>query len=757
MSILENSIILKRISDEIGVTQRQAAETLSLLEEGGTVPFIARYRKEATGNLDEVQIRDIDERRVYYKELIERKGVVLNSIEEQGKLTPELKARIEGCYEKTELEDLYLPFKPKRKTKATVAIEKGLEPMARFIYEQVPGDKAIELFAAEYINAEKGVASANEAIEGALHIIAEWVAENADLRKGLREMMQKEGVVSSRVLKGKEGEKSKFEMYYDFKEPVSAIPSHRMLAIRRGAEEEVLTFSIEMDEAKPLGYLQKQVIKDGKSPFAPYLEKAVKDSYSRLLNPAIQTEVRLALKKRADEEAIKVFEENMKNLLLSPPAGPISVIGIDPGMRTGCKVTVISDTGKLLENTTIYPTEPRNDIEGSTKTLISIIKKYNINAIAIGNGTGSRETESFVRGMLREQKVADIFCAVVNEAGASVYSASDIAREEFPDLDLTVRGAISIARRLQDPLAELVKIDPKSIGVGQYQHDIDQKKLKEGLDGTVESCVNRVGVDLNTASYALLRYVAGINESVAKKVVKYREEKGRFRSRQELIKVSGFGEKTFQQAAGFLRIKGGENPLDATAVHPESYPIVEKMASSLSLKVAELIENVKMVQSLDIKRFIDEKTGVYTLNDIKEELLKPGRDPRDRFVAASFREDVKEITDLSEGMVLEGVVTNVANFGAFVDIGVHQDGLVHLSELSNRYIKDPKEAVKVGEVVKVKVLSVDVPMKRISLSIKALLPAMDRKSAPKEIQKPNARPSMNDQLMALKNKFGGRS
>lgn len=756
MSILENSIILKKIAEEIGVTQRQAAETLSLLEEGGTVPFIARYRKEATGNLDEVQIRDIDERRVYFKEMIERKGVILNSIEEQGKLTPELKARIEGCYEKTELEDLYLPYKPKRKTKATVAIEKGLEPLARFIYEQAPGEKAIELFAAEFISEEKGVTSANEATEGAMHIIAEWVSENADYRRGLREMMQKDGVVSSRVLKGKEGEKSKFEMYYDFKEPVSAIPSHRMLAIRRGAEEEVLAFSIEMDEAKPLGYLQKQVIKDGKSPFAPYLEKAVKDSYSRLLNPAIQTEVRLALKKRADEEAIRVFEENMKNLLLSPPAGPISVIGIDPGMRTGCKVAVISDTGKLLENTTIYPTEPRNDIEGSTKTLISIIKKYKINAIAIGNGTGSRETESFVRGMLREQKVADIFCAVVNEAGASVYSASDIAREEFPDLDLTVRGAISIARRLQDPLAELVKIDPKSIGVGQYQHDIDQKKLKEGLDGTVESCVNRVGVDLNTASYALLRYVAGINESVAKKVVKYREEKGRFRSRQELIKVSGFGEKTFQQAAGFLKIKGGENPLDATAVHPESYPIVEKMASSLSLKVAELIENVKMVQSLDIKRFIDEKTGIYTLNDIKEELLKPGRDPRDRFVAASFREDVKEITDLSEGMVLEGVVTNVANFGAFVDIGVHQDGLVHLSELSNRYIKDPKEAVKVGEVVKVKVLSVDVPMKRISLSIKALLPAMDRKSAPKEIQKPNARPSMNDQLMALKNKFGGR-
>lgn len=725
MNICEDVTILKRIADEAGVKERQAAETLSLLEEGGTVPFIARYRREATGNLDEVQIRDIDERRVYYKELIDRKVTILKSIEEQGKLTPELKARIEGCYEKTELEDLYLPFKPKRKTKATVAIEKGLEPLARYLYDQVSGEKTVEAFAAEFISSEKGVSSVDDALEGALHVIAEWVSENADFRKALREMMLRDGVVSSRVLKAKEGEKSKFEMYYDFKEPVSAIPSHRMLAIRRGSEEEVLTFSIEMDEGKALGYLKGHVIKDINSVFVPFLEKAIKDSYSRLLNPAIQTEVCLALKKRADEEAIKVFEENMKNLLLSPPAGPISVIGIDPGMRTGCKVAVVSGTGKLLENTTIYPTEPRNDIAGSTKTLMGLIQKHKVSAIAIGNGTGSRETESFVRAMLRDNKVDGVFCAVVNEAGASVYSASDIAREEFPDLDLTVRGAISIARRLQDPLAELVKIDPKSIGVGQYQHDVDQKRLKEGLDGTVESCVNRVGVDLNTASYALLRYVAGINEPVAKKVVKHREEKGRFRSRKELMSVSGFGEKTFQQAAGFMRIKGGDNPLDGTAVHPESYPVVEKMASSLEVKVAELIENVKLVQSLDINRFVDDRAGVYTLSDIKEELLKPGRDPRDRFVAATFREDVKEITDLQEGMVLEGVVTNVANFGAFVDIGVHQDGLIHVSELSNRYIKDPKEAVKVGEVVKVKVLSVDVPMKRISLSRKALLAPAD--------------------------------
>lgn len=763
MAIPENQIILKKIAEEVGVTTRQAAETLRLLEEGGTVPFIARYRKEVTGNLDEVQIRDIAEKRVYYGELLERRGVILKSIEEQGKLSPELKMKMEGCYEKTELEDLYLPYKPKRKTRATVAIEKGLEPLARFIYEQAPGNRTIEALAAEFISAEKGVASADEAIEGALHIIAEWVAENADLRKGVREMMLRDGLVVSRLLKGKgggegEGKKTKFEMYYNFREPVPVIPSHRMLAIRRGEDEKVLAFSIEIDEDKALSYLNGQVIRDSKSVFVPYLERAIKDSYSRLLNPSIQTEVRLALKRQADEEAIKVFDENLKNLLLAPPAGPITVIGIDPGMRTGCKVAVISETGKLLEHTTIYPTEPRNDAVGAAKTLMTLIQKHKISGIAIGNGTGSRETEGFVRNMLREQKVEGIFCAVVNEAGASVYSASDIAREEFPDLDLTVRGAISIARRLQDPLAELVKIDPKSIGVGQYQHDVDQKRLKQGLDGTVESCVNRVGVDLNTASFALLRYVAGINESVAKKVVKYREEQGAFRSRQSLLNISGFGGKTFQQAAGFLRIKKGENPLDGTAVHPESYPVVEKMASSLGLKVVELIENAKVIPSLDIKRFVDEKAGIYTLSDIREELLKPGRDPREKFATATFREDVKEITDLQEGMVLEGTVTNVTNFGAFVDIGVHQDGLVHISELSNKFIKDPKEAVRVGEVVKVKVLSVDLPMRRIALSRKALLPPAGAETKKgdrdrKETQKPAGPRSLSDQLTALKTRF----
>lgn len=758
MEIHENKVILKRIAEEVGVSERQTAETLILLKEGGTVPFIARYRKEVTGNLDEVQIRGIDEKRQYYSELLERRDVVLKTIEELGKLTPELKGKIEVCFEKNELEDLYLPYKPKRRTKATIAIDKGLEPLARYIFEQVPADKPIETLAVEFVSEEKGVASAEDAIEGALHIIAEWVSENADFRKVLRETMLRDSVVVSRVVKGKETEKTKFEMYYDFREPSATIPSHRMLAIRRGWEEGFLTFSIEMDEEKALAYLNGRIIKDSGSVFAPYLVSSIKDSYTRLLNPSIQTEVRVVLKKRSDEEAIKVFEENLKNLLLSPPAGAITVIGVDPGMRTGCKVAVIDETGKLIENTTIYPTEPRNDIAGASRTMMALIRKYKISGIAIGNGTGSRETEGFIRDMLKEHKVEGIFCAVVSEAGASVYSASDIAREEFPDLDLTVRGAISIARRLQDPLAELVKIDPKAIGVGQYQHDVDQKRLKEGLDSTVESSVNKVGVDLNTASYALLRYVAGINESVAKRVVKYREEHGAFRSRQSLMKVSGFGEKTFQQSAGFLRVKGGDNQLDGTAVHPESYPVVERMASTLGLKVAELLENVRVVQSLDIKQFVDEKTGEYTLSDIREELLKPGRDPREKFTAVLFRDDVKEIKDLQEGMVLEGTVTNVTNFGAFVDIGVHQDGLIHVSELSNKFIKDPKEAVRVGEVVKVKVISVDLPLKRIALSRKALLAQQgteprkaDRKEIPKKAESPK---SMTNQLAALKARFG---
>jgi uncharacterized protein len=872
-------VVVARISGEAGVRPNQVEATITLLDQQSTVPFIARYRKEATGNLDEVQIRTISERHEYYKDLLSRRETILKSIGDQGKLTEELKDQIRACYEKNELEDLYLPYKPKRKTKASIAIDKGLEPLASFIWEQIPGEKSIEELAEGLINPEKGVATKEEALEGALHIVAEWISENLEIRKTLRRMMMEEGVVVSKVAKGHEGQKTKYDMYYDFREPVSKIPSHRMLAVRRGVKEQILTLSIESDDEKALRLILGRIVKDSSSPFVPLLESAAKDSYERLLNTAIHTEVRAVLKERSDSEAISVFEANLANLLLAAPAGPIVVLGVDPGFRTGCKVAVVNETGKFLEHATTYPTEPKKDIAGSESTLYRLVQKHHVRAIAIGNGTGSRETDTFIRGFLGKYQAGEsfaighsqaaspaqslpvseissevsssgdgsqllspetrleptgseadkiseagigesspleafaadsdethlalsitstalpeqpsevsvlpaenldsgqaepvtpaeptergsggadqpttnqpssigqsieaadsdqatepasartlpserhaVFSVMVNESGASVYSASEGARREFPRLDLTVRGGISIARRLQDPLAELVKVHPKSIGVGQYQHDVDQKRLKRGLEATVESCVNRVGVDLNTASYELLRYVSGVNQKLAKGIVEYRYQHGKFTSRSQLLSVNGFGEKTYEQAAGFLRIKGAENPLDATAVHPESYGVVERMASSLGFTTAELIENSRMVESLDLTQFSDERVGLYTLNDIKHELLKPGRDPRDQFAVPVFRDDVKEVSDLKEGMVLEGTVSNVTNFGAFVDIGVHQDGLVHVSELSNRFVKDPREAVHVGAIVKVKVIGLDLSMKRISLSMKALLP-----------------------------------
>ena len=855
--------MLDRISKDSSVATKQVAATIGLLEEQATVPFIARYRKEVTGNLDEVQIRTIADRLDYYKELLARRDTILRSIEEQGKLSEELKTRILGCYEKSELEDLYLPHKPKRKTKASVAIEKGLEPLARFIYDQAAGEKTIDELAESLVNAEKQVATKEEALEGALHIVAEWISEELEVRKNLREMFLHEGMVVAKVNKDKVGQKTKYEMYYDFREPVAKIPSHRMLAIRRGMKEQVLGFSIEIDAEKAQRLISARVIKESQSAFDAPLQTAIKDGYERLLNPSLQSEVRALLKDRSDAEAIKVFDANLSNLLLSPPAGLIGVVGIDPGFRTGCKVAVVDETGKFLEQTTIFPTEPRKDIAGAERKLYRLVQKHNARAITIGNGTGSRETDAFVREFLRKYHSGEplgvrppkpesptaaapeaasvegttaeatqaevtastephgaleipsevaasdvteaaevvatavepgdpnaaaaevtrtvgetspepiaaaapeqlpaaasvsestgqaepaesvaaavsepspveerhpIFSVIVNESGASVYSASDSARQEFPKLDLTVRGAISIARRLQDPLAELVKIHPKSIGVGQYQHDVDQKRLKEGLEVTVESCVNRVGIDLNTASYELLRYCSGVNQKLAKSIVDHRNQHGKFGSRAQLLQVPGFGEKTFEQAAGFLRIKGAENPLDATTVHPESYPLVERMAQSLGVAVTELVENSQKVDALQLEKFVDDKAGLFTLNDIKQELLKPGRDPRDKFVVPTFREDVKEVSDLKVEMVLEGTVTNVTNFGAFVDIGVHQDGLVHVSELSNRFIQDPREAVHVGEIVKVKVIGVDVAMKRISLSIKALLPERLKPTHPK--------------------------
>ena len=714
-----NSEILLRISKEAGAPVSRVETTIKLLEDGATVPFIARYRKEATGNLDEVKIRDIDEARQYYGDLEARRATVLASVEKQGKLSDELRARITATYNKNELEDLYLPYKPKRKTKASVALERGLEPLANYISEQT-GEQPAGEFAQQFINPEKEVPTVEAALEGALHIVAERITETPDIRKQLRELMLNEGRVRAKVVAGKETEKTKYEMYYNFEETVPKIPSHRMLAIRRGTREGVLTFSIEVDNEKFLVSLIPQVMRDPQSQFAPLLESAARDAYERLLLPSIQNEVRSILRERAESEAITVFEENLRTLLLAPPAGPIGVMGVDPGQRTGCKIAVVDETGKFLENQTIYLTEPKQDLEGAEKMLVDLVQRHNVRGIAIGNGTGSRETDSFVRTVVEKNKL-DVFVVVVNESGASIYSASKRAREEFPKLDVTVRGAISIARRLQDPLAELVKTEPKSIGVGQYQHDVDQKKLKRSLAAAVESCVNRVGVDLNSASVDLLKYVSGIGDKLAQNVVAFRDQHGLFRNRTQLREIEGFGDKTFEQAAGFLRIKDGENPLDRTAVHPESYSVVERMASSLGISLAELIENPAQVHSIDFKT-LENEAGKFTVADIREELLKPGRDPRDKFVVPKFRDDVKEIADLKEGMELEGTVTNVTNFGAFVDLGVHQDGLVHISELSHKYVQDARQAVKVGEIVKVKVIGVDPTMKRISLSMKAIMP-----------------------------------
>src|SRR6266550_8938107 len=616
--------ILLRISKEVGASVARVETTIKLFEDGATVPFIARYRKEATGNLDEVKIRDIEERKQYYTDLESRRETILNSIEKQGKLTEELKARIVACYSKSELEDLYLPYKPKRKTKAAMAVERGLGPLADYIWEQT-GDQPAGEFAEKFINLEKEILTIESAIEGALHIIAERVAETPEFRKQLRDTMMSEGVVRAKVVSGKETEKTKYEMYYDFHETVAKIPSHRMLAIRRGTRESILNFSIDVDNTKFIVTLLSRIIRDPQSRFAPFLDTAVRDAYDRLLLPSIQNEVRSILKENAESEAIKVFEDNLRTLLLAPPAGHLPVMGIDPGQRTGCKVAVVDETGKFLENQTIYPTEPKQDLEGSEKTLLDLTQKYNVRGIAIGNGTASRETDAFVRSLVEKNKL-DAFVVVVSEAGASIYSASKRAREEFPKLDVTVRGAISIARRLQDPLAELVKTEPKSIGVGQYQHDVDQKRLKRSLASDVESCVNRVGVDLNSASVDLLKYVSGIGDKLALNVVAFRDQHGLFKSRIQLHEIEGFGDKTFEQAAGFLRIKGGENPLDRTAVHPESYPLVERLASSLGIPIGELIENPARINSIDYRTF-ESEAGKYTLSDIRDELLKPGRDP----------------------------------------------------------------------------------------------------------------------------------
>jgi len=748
--------ILLHIAQTLKVPLRGLVAVIELLDEGGTVPFIARYRKEATGNLDEVQILSIEESLAYFRDLASRRETILASIAEQGKLTDELKARIEATLDKAELEDLYLPYKPKRRTKATIAREKGLEPLAAYLWAQQNTGQPLESFAATFVNAELGVATADEALEGARHIVAEWISENADLRKALRQLLFDEGVVVSRKSTDAVDEQEKFKMYYEYSEPVKTIPSHRMLAIRRGEAENILYFLLEIEPERAIAILQRHVLRQS-GDWTPQLVMAIDDAWKRLLNSSIQGEIRLELKRRSDTEAIRVFRDNLYNLLLAPPAGPISVLGIDPGLRTGCKVAVVDETGKLLAHDVFYlHTSKHGNAEAAPK-LEALLRTHNVRAIAIGNGTASRETDAFVREFLKEKKIEGIFSATVSESGASIYSASAVARQEFPDLDLTVRGAISIARRLQDPLSELVKVDPKSIGVGQYQHDVDQRQLQESLETVIESCVNKVGVDLNTSSWTLLRFVAGITERAALNIVSFRNEKGSFRSRMQVLEVPGIGPKTFEQAAGFLRIRNGDDPLDGTAVHPESYPVVEQIAASLKTTVKAIIQEPQLLEKVDRSQL---SAGAYTVNDILAELRKPGRDPRDKFVAPSFLEGVREIADVEPGMVLEGVVTNVTKFGAFVDIGVHQDGLVHISELSNHFIKEPSEAVKTGQIVKVKVLAVDTKAKRIALSIKQLTAPTARpatKSAAKqEKPTPKPQPTMDEKLAALSMKWKSR-
>src|SRR5277367_6709145 len=708
---------LLQITNSLNISMHSLVAVIGLLDEGGTVPFIARYRKEATGNLDEVQIRAIEEKLAYLRDLLSRRATVLTSIQEQGKLTDELKGKIEATFDRAELEDLYLPYRPKRRTKATIARDKGLEPLADYLWNQQHTSWPLHQLAATFVSVEKEVASVDDALEGARHIVAERISEDADLRKLTRHLMFEEGIIQSRRCIDSGDEQEKFKMYYEYREPVKTIPSHRMLAIRRGETESVLYFLIEIDPLRATSLVRTRILRQT-GDWTPHLELAIDDSWKRLLSPSIQGELRLELKKRSDADAIQVFRDNLQNLLLAAPAGPISVVGIDPGLRTGCKIAVVDETGKFLAHDVLYLHTSKNAASGAGDTLAALIAKHNVRAIAIGNGTASRETDAFVREFLRERKLSDLFSVTVSESGASIYSASDIARQEFPDLDLTVRGAISIARRLQDPLSELVKVDPKSIGVGQYQHDVDQRQLQQSLETVIESCVNRVGVDLNTSSWTLLRYVSGVTERTALNIVSYRNEHGRFRSRTQLMKVPGIGAKTFEQAAGFLRIRDGENPLDMTAVHPESYAVVEQIAASLKAPVEDLIKSPQLLEKVD-KTAVS--AGSFTLNDILEELKKPGRDPRDKFVAPSFNESVRELSDVMPDMVLEGVVTNVTKFGAFVDIGVHQDGLVHISELSVKFIKDPSEAVKAGQIVKVKVLSADAKTKRIALSIKALM------------------------------------
>jgi protein Tex len=708
------------LAAEFSLAPWQVTNTLALFAEGATVPFVARYRKERTGELNEIVLRALGDRFTYLTELEERKQVILASIDEQGKLTPELRAAIEGCLQKTELEDLYLPYRPKKRTRATIAREKGLEPLAYSIRDaNVAGARPVDLdmLAAAFIDADKGVADAREALAGASDILAEEVADVAEHRAWIRAFYIENGVFVSRVKDEFPAGTTKFEMYRDYRVRVRDIPSHNMLALRRGEAEGVLYFELQFEEDVVLRYLADHEIHAPHENVRAFYAAMLKDAFERLMRHTLIGEVRLARKQEADLASIRTFEENLRELLLASPAGMKPTLGVDPGFRTGCKVTAIDATGKFLEYAAIFPHTGEGRKEEAARTLRRMIEAHGIELIAIGNGTAGRETDAFVADVLATMTRQPVK-VMVNESGASVYSAGDTAIEEFPDLDITVRGAISIGRRLQDPLAELVKIEPKSIGVGQYQHDVDQKLLKKKLDETVESCVNYVGVDLNTASKELLSYVAGMTPAVAKNVVTYRNEHGAFRTRKDLLQVPRFGPKAFEQAAGFLRIRGGAHPLDNTAVHPESYPVVEAIARDLGVELARITEVKDRLKGLNLKKYVTETIGEPTLRDILAELEKPGRDPRAEFRYATFKTGVNDLTDLAPGMELEGVVTNVANFGAFVDIGVHQDGLVHVSQLADTFVSDPRTVVKVGQIVRVTVLEVNVALKRIALTMR---------------------------------------
>jgi len=750
----------KKIAAELSIAEKQVSATVELLDEGATVPFISRYRKEVTGTLDEVQVAAIRDRVQQLRELDKRREAILKSLTDMGKLTPELEKQINEAETMVTLEDIYLPYRPKRKTRATTAREKGLQPLADLLMEQKRIDPETE--AAKYIDEEKGVKTFEEALAGARDIIAEFISENAEVRTQMRSLFIEKGTFQSKVVEGKEQEGIKYKDYFDWTEPVKSVPSHRILAMRRGEKEEILWLDIKPAEEEAIDLLEKAFV-IGNNPSADQVKQAIADGYKRLLKPSMETEVRLFTKKKADEEAIRVFAENARQLLLGAPLGQKRTMAIDPGFRTGCKVVCLDEQGKLLEYTAIFPHTGAGQAKEAEKTTKHLFEKYNIEAIAIGNGTAGRETEVFVRNL----NLPNAAIVMVNESGASIYSASDVAREEFPDKDVTVRGAVSIGRRLMDPLAELVKIDPKSIGVGQYQHDVDQTKLQTSLDDTVMSCVNAVGVELNTASKQILAYVSGLGPQLAQNIVEYRDQNGAFKRRDQLKKVPRLGDKAFEQAAGFLRIHHAENPLDTSAVHPERYTLVEQMAKDLKCSVKELMGDDKLRKSIPLLKYTSDTVGLPTLNDIMAELAKPGRDPREQFEAFSFTDGVNAIGDLKIGMKLPGIVTNITNFGAFVDIGVHQDGLIHLSQITNRFIKDANEVLKVAQRVEVTVTDVDINRKRIALSMKENepKPAERERREPANAQRQAQKPAFNKKpepqaesdlqikLAALKDKF----